>query len=280
MEPHPTASRPRVSRRLRLAAAGAVVVLVAVLALQGMPGAPGSSAQPSASSAVASTSAPGESLPGESAGTWSRLVLGADQSLAELSAVRADASGVARSSGFVLRSKSATPAVALARGLTASPTLDFRVTAGTTADLATLQPVSPLTAGKRYRLSLTAPDGSLAGTWTFRVAGPLHVAGLLPRDRTTGVPVRTGIEVTFDQDSPIDFQSHFSIKPEVAGRFEVHDRTWVFVPSKPLQPGTLYTYTVRAGVGMKDSSQRLEAKVSASFETEPAGTLDPRVQRA
>ena len=42
--------------------------------------------------------------------------------------------------------------------------------------------------------------GLLAGAWVFRTSEPPRIVGDLPRHGASGVPVDTGIEVTFDQD--------------------------------------------------------------------------------
>ena len=100
----------------------------------------------------------------------------------------------------------------------------------------------------------------------------------LPGDRSSDVPVSTGIELTFDQDGVIDAASHFAIEPKIEGRFETHGRTLVFVPGK-LEPATLYTVTLRAGVGVAGSDVRLEEDVRLRFETRVASTLDEGARR-
>jgi hypothetical protein len=270
------ASRLRDLQRYRFAAAGAAVVLVAVLAAQAIrPGdAPSPTGSFPATSGGPSSQQPPTTRPTEH---WQPLLLAPYSSLADLTADRSNASGVAATTTFTLRSHSGTPAVDLARGLVASPTVKFRVTPGATADVANLMAASALESGAHYRFRLTGVDGALIGSWSFRVAGPLQVAGLLPNDRTTGVPTSTGIEVTFDQDGVTGFAEHFSIKPAVTGRFEQHDRTWVFVPTTPLAPGTLYTYSVHAGLAQTGSNETLERTVTASFETAASDVTQPRM---
>jgi hypothetical protein len=179
---------------------------------------------------------------------------------------------VARDSTFTLRSLDGTPALELARAVLAQPALDLEVRAGATPDVATLAPREPLLEGVLYRFRVFAIDGALGGTWAFRAEQPLNVVGTLPGDMTTGVPVDTGIEVTFDQDGTTNVAGHFEIEPAVAGRFESHGRTWAFVPDQPLQHATAYAVTVRRGVAISGSDQVLEADVSFRFETEPEGS--------
>src|SRR5262249_15520568 len=141
------------------------------------------------------------------------------------------------------------------------------VNAGPTDDVALLQPTAGLTEGVRYRFRLDAPDGALAGAWTFRTEAPLHIVGTVPEDRTTEVPTNTGIEVQFDQDGTQAIESHFKIEPTTPGRFEQHERVWAFVPDEPLAAATIYTVTITPGLGVEGSSGMLEAGTTFRFET-------------
>ena len=206
--------------------------------------------------------------PGEA---WDPVELPPLQLVADLTPTTGDGGPVSPSTAFTLKSLTGTPAAELAGRLRAIPLVDLAVEPGATPDIVTVRPTEPLAARIRYRFELLAPDGSLAASWLFRTASPTHAVTLLPRSNATGVPVNTGIEVTFDQDSPIDFESHFSIEPQVAGRFEVHGRTWAFVPAVPLAAATVYTVTVSRGVGIQGSDQVLESDVQFAFETAPEG---------
>ncbi|HEY5435157.1 MAG TPA: Ig-like domain-containing protein [Candidatus Limnocylindrales bacterium] len=91
----------------------------------------------------------------------------------------------------------------------------------------------------------------------------------IPGDSATGVPLTTGIEITFNQTgvSAVSLKQHFSIKPAVAGRFQVAGRTLVFVPSKPLAKGRVYTVTVTHGLPLAGTGQVLAQDVVVRFET-------------
>ena len=107
---------------------------------------------------------------------------------------------------------------------------------------------------------------------------PLRVVATVPNDQRTFVPLNTGIEVTFNNDDVVDPQANFSITPAVQGRFEQHKRTLVFVPSA-LEPLTLYTVTVKAGLTVKGSDAKLEQPVTFQFETATAGPRTPTSSR-
>jgi hypothetical protein len=215
------------------------------------------------------TATPGSSVP--PADAWADLALPDWQPIAELDPVEANASGVAVASAFVLRSRSAIPAVELAAGLTAEPAVDFRVRPGASPAEARVEPVAPLMEGVLYRFRLADPTGALAGSWAFRTERPLHVVGTVPTDQSTGVPADTGIEVEFDQDGVTDISAQFSISPEVAGRFEVHGRTVVFVPTEALGAATIYRVAIAPGVTMAGSDQVLDEPVTFAFETSTGG---------
>lgn len=59
----------------------------------------------------------------------------------------------------------------------------------------------------------------------------------------------------------------FTIEPEVKGRFETHGRIVVFVP-KELEERTVYTVTLKEGLGLSGSDKVLSEGTSFSFETE------------
>lgn len=266
------ASRLRDLRRYRFAAAGAAILMVAILTGQALDGGggpvPGSSLAPTSSGAITWTAGPSSSA--GTATSWSRLNLGAEDRLADLTATEVLGRQVATTSHFVLRALGRVTAARLATSVKVEPQVALSVTPGVTPNSVSLEPASPLQEGTLYRFRLYATDGSLAGTWAFRTDAPLRVVSRIPDDRTNDVPVRTGIEVTFDQDNAIDFAAHFSILPKVDGAFEQHGRAWVFVPARPLAPETLYTITVTRGVGVANSTRVLETDLRWQFVTASA----------
>ena len=245
-------------------------IVVVALVMTALPnGRPQSTSEPAESPRPTTT--PAATLPPDQA--WGDLTLPAWEPVAELRPVDTDASGVAVGSTFLLRSRTSVPATDLAAGLTAEPAVDFDVQPGDSPAEARLVPAAPLAEGLLYRFRLINRTGALAGSWAYRTERPLRVVGTVPGDRTTGVPVDTGIEIEFDQDGVTDIGGQFSIEPTAAGRFEVRGRTVIFAPNQPLAPATIYRVTISAGVTMTGSDQVLEAPVSFAFETStPAGS--------
>ena len=61
-----------------------------------------------------------------------------------------------------------------------------------------------------------------------------------------------GSPAAADDPAAIGVEDHFSVDPAVPGEFEVQGRTWVFVPSEPLAPATLYTVSLTGTPGERD----------------------------
>ena len=216
--------------------------------------------------------------PAASAEPWADLDVEPFVPVAELVADDQDRIGIGTNTSFTLRSLTSTPAAELARGLQVDPPVELTIKPGATADVASVAPRSPLVAGERYRVRLASADGALAGTWAFVTREPLHVVATLPGNQSVQVPTNTGIEITFDQDGATAVADHFTIKPAVAGRFETHERTWAFIPSKPLAAATIYTVTVHKGIGLSGASATLAADLMFQFETAVSSGGAPRIE--
>lgn len=268
--------RSHASRRtvIGAGAAGVVAIVLAVVVLNGA--SPTGTADRSPNPSLSATPAPSPSSDPAPPGEWTALALDPYQPIAELVPDAADGSGIAADATFAFRSLSSTPAVELAAGLVADPWVELEVAPGPSPDVAVVRPVEALVENARYRIELRDPAGALIGEWTFRTGGPLHVVRQLPDDATTQVPLDIGIELEFDQDGVTGVAERFSIEPSVAGDFEVHGRTWVFVPDGELEAATLYTVSLTAGVGVEGSTQVLERDVRFAFET--AGPQSQRTE--
>jgi hypothetical protein len=259
-------------RRRATAAAAVLIVSVAIVAgVVATGGRGGASAGPSTAPgatgttpATASPASPGPTVPPDSA--WSALEIAPLTAVADLRADRADSAGAQLDTTFTLTSRSGVDPRTLATRLETDPPIGVTVFDAATSGSVGLRPTARLTAGRVYRFTLRAEDGTVSGSWAFQARAPLHVTSLLPGDVTTGVPVETGIEVTFDQDAAADMAPFFTISPAVGGRFERHGRTQVFVPTG-LRVATLYTVTVRHGLPVSGTELTLEQDVTFRFET-------------
>ncbi len=107
-------------------------------------------------------------------------------------------------------------------------------------------------------------------SWAFQTKTDFRVIRSLPADKSSHVPVETGIELTFSHEN---FESqkineYFSISPQTEGTFEKHKKTMVFVP-KDLQPSTIYTITLKSGFPLSGTTETLKEDYVFSFETRP-----------
>jgi len=210
-----------------------------------------------------------QAMPTPTPQEWAAAVLPPIEPVAELAATRTEPGGTSIRTAFALTSWSGIAAAELAKGIEVTPPVEMKVSADSTAGTALLEPKAPLATGTTYRATLRLPDGSLAGSWVFQTSTPPRIARTLPGNKTTHVPLDTGIEITFDQDGVGDIAPFLAISPNVAGRFERHDRTAVFVPDAPLKPLTVYTVTIRRGVPLDGSDLVLEEDEAIRFETAP-----------
>ena len=277
--------RPFVRRGSVEGRAGAIPVLLVAIALVAGCAAPAPSTAPSApppgGSPAATTGAPGTS-PGQSPGItilptpsptapvtgWTRLGTTALPAVASLTATRAGQTSVAPSTSFRLRSLTDTPVRELAGRLVVTPAIQLAVAKVEGRD-AVLRPSAPLRQAQIYRFQLLRADGSTEAAWAVQAAWPLHVVTTLPGDSSSSVPRDTGIEITFNQPGVrlADVRDHVSIAPDVAGRWEQHDQTFVFVPARPLAASTVHTVTIRRGIPLRETGMALGETKVVRFET-------------
>jgi len=256
--------RPTRPQAAALAAVVAVIAVIAGLSLgptvfgppSSSPGASGSPANPSPST----TEGP----------AWAQLALTPLARVASLEPTKPGPAGVAPDTAFTLRSLTGEAPTALAARLEVSPSV--ALTVATTSESTVVLSQAGLEQNRLYRFTLRAPDGSIAGSWAYRVQGPVSVLSTIPGNATNGVPLNSGIEVTFNQEGVADMADHFSISPAVTGRFERHGLTQVFVPDT-LKAETLYTVTIRAGLARTDADLALPSDVVFGFETQGAVDL-------
>ncbi len=187
----------------------------------------------------------------------------------EMSATMADATGVDPETDFVLTSAEDLPVEAVLTLLHVEPQVALSVVRESEGRYR-VSTGEPLESGEVYRFLIedrgaTAPH--VFASFAFQTNAPVGVAESIPGDRATGVPINSGIELTFTQEGVRNVEEHFTIEPAVAGTFEVHRRVVVFVPQGGLAPRTLYTVTVAAGVGVDGSDDVMANDFVLQFET-------------
>ncbi len=192
----------------------------------------------------------------------------------EVTPTAGDTLTVESTTRFIVKSKTPLTVEELRKSLTLSPEVPFRIESVSDREF-TIIPERTLEPRRVYQVSIHASYALETGTtverdyaWAFQVTDVLSVLRTLPGDKTSGVPVNTGIEVTFSSEGMTDISSAFDISPSVAGRFEQHGRTVVFVPTKPLQPQTVYTVRVKKDIPVRGATPMTE-DVIIQFETAP-----------
>jgi hypothetical protein len=173
--------------------------------------------------------------------------------------------GIPADTTFVLKSEADLSRETVASRLRVSPAVELDVREASAREFE-VAPKQPLEADAVYRFTFSGAEGSTAGSWAFQVRSPLRVVQTLPAGAETGVPLDSGIEVTFSHDGVQDASSYVDISPPVEGHWEQHKRTFVFAP-RGLAPYTLYTVRVKAGVSVPGTSLALAEDYVFQFET-------------
>lgn len=105
-------------------------------------------------------------------------------------------------------------------------------------------------------------------SWAYQVKDSFKILNHIPGNETTNVPTDSGIEVTFSHDNFVQFDQYVSVEPKIEHRFEKHGRTLVVVPTGGLQKATIYSVTVKKGLPLSGTEQKLAEDYVFRFETE------------
>jgi hypothetical protein len=128
-------------------------------------------------------------------------------------------------------------------------------------------PEKELNTNSLYTFVITTPDNKTV-SWTFQTRRDFSILGTLPAHQSSYVPANSGIEIYFSHTGFGDIDKYFEISPKAEGRFERNGYAAVFVPKK-LEPGTIYTVTLKKGLPLDGTNQKLTADYIFAFETEP-----------
>lgn len=175
-----------------------------------------------------------------------------------------DSAGVDLDTEFAFQAEGKIDPGFISEKIVVEPNISFTVNKDDDSNKALLVPKEPLEPQKIYKFTLELEGKPLK--WAFQTKGDFKVLSTLPRDKSTGVPLDSGIEINFSHLNVNNLAEYFSIEPEVQGTFEVHKKTLVFIP-KRLNPGTLYTVTLKKGLPLLESSLSLAEDYVFQFET-------------
>lgn len=188
-----------------------------------------------------------------------------------INAIETDELGVKTDSAFLITSKNPLDEKTVKSNLQIEPAFEYSLKKGAGGKEYQIIPQEELSPDTVYRLSFD-PEGKEREnfSWAFQTQSSFQVMRSLPGNITVGVPLDTGIEITFTHEN-FDLskvKEYFQISPQVEGRFEQHKKTLVFVPKQQLQPATLYTVTLQEGLSLTGSKKTLAEEYSFSFETQ------------
>lgn len=186
-------------------------------------------------------------------------------SVIDITADESDSLGISTTTSFRLVFGKAADEQAVAASLKVEPEQSFSLKKLSDKEFA-LEFDKPLKSNSIYNLTLNDKDTGAAKSWAFQTKRKFGVLRTLPRDKSVQIPVTTGIEITFTHDGAENAEQYFEISPKVEGRFEWNKKTLVFVPQK-LEENTVYTVTIKKGLGVSGSEDRLESDYSFKFQT-------------
>jgi hypothetical protein len=184
-----------------------------------------------------------------------------------------DSLGVEPSSVYILTSKESMNTDTLKEQLRISPETDFALEKKDDGqwELRLAKQPAPNTL---VHIALAATQMNADGKeerknyeWAFQVKDSFKIFNALPRDMATGVPLNTGIEITFSHENFSNYEEYIEMNPRIPGRFEKHGRTLAFVPER-LDPGTVYHIRVKKGLPLSGSEETLKEDYVFAFETQ------------
>ena len=185
--------------------------------------------------------------------------------------------GVDVSSAFVLT----TPAAVPLEDITASLSIDGQPPPDVSQKGEkefTVTPAMELSQNTLYIFRLQR-DGKADVTWAFQTAKKFQITSSYPQNSATNVPKNSGIEITFTDVGYTPIEKFFAISPHVEGKFEYHKNTAVFVP-RALEYRTVYTVTIKAGIKLEGTNERLLSDYKFAFETEAEPDYSPPVRES
>lgn len=194
----------------------------------------------------------------------------------EVEATSGDNFGVTKDTAFLIKSKDVVDPDALKQNIKLAPQKDFRFEQ---IDEKTFKvtPSGQLDGATVYNLTIDSEyvdDENVTVerdySWAFQVQDSFRVTHTLPGDKTTSVQIRSGVEITFSHPN-VDlesFKNSFTIDPSVKGKFEVHNKTLVFVPEEEMAYGTIYTVRLADSLTMNWEPVKMGKELSFQFETQ------------
>lgn len=200
---------------------------------------------------------------------YQKVILKEEISEFELTPKIVDAAGIAPNTSFILKSSADLSATVVQKYLQFEPQVEYKIKKiSSGSSIFEITPTVALDENKVYSVKITeGPIAVRAYSWAYQAKAPFQVIASLPRDKSNGVPVNTGIEITFNRENIINPEQFFEISPSVPGRFEIHRNILVFIPLQKLNSETVYTIKIRPGIKAQGSEDTLSEDTEIKFET-------------
>ncbi len=210
---------------------------------------------------------------------YQKVILHEEISQFELTPKIFDSAGITPSTSFILKSTADLSETVIEKYLKFSPQVEYSAKK-ISAMTPTYEIIPNVSLATDTVYSIAIAEGPIAEhtySWAYQVKAPFQIIGTLPRDKASGVPVNTGIEITFNRENIINPGNSFEISPAVPGRFEVRRNVLVFIPTEPLLEKTVYSIKIKPGIKISGSDDSLATDKEVQFETtEKYSYLEPQ----
>ena len=105
-------------------------------------------------------------------------------------------------------------------------------------------------------------------SWSFQSQGKFRVVSTIPGNEKTKVPLNTGIEIVFSQDDFSDPKRLIEISPKIDYEIKIVDEILAIIPQSPLQPETVYTVRLKAGLKLNTRNDSISEDYVISYQTQ------------
>lgn len=187
-------------------------------------------------------------------------------SVIDISADESDSLGISTTTAFKLVFSKAADEQTVAAALNVEPEQAFSVKKLSDKEFA-MEFEKPLKGNSIYSFTLNDKDTGAKKSWAFQTKKQFNIIRTMPRDKSTHIPLNSGIEITFSHQGIENADKYFEISPKVNGRFEWNKKTLVFIPEE-LKANTIYTVTIKKGIGVSGSEEKLQSDYTFKFQTE------------
>ncbi len=176
--------------------------------------------------------------------------------------------------GLIITSTEALPENVVREYLQISPEIEYDLVKKDGGLTYEVIPEKKLDASEVYNVSFDPERQSqglpvrASNTWAFQTAADFAIANIIPYDKSIFVSLTGAIQITFS--SPFDLESAkkaISIKPAAEFEWQQANNVLTLIPQQNLEPASVYTLTIAAGITNKDATNKISEDQVVRFET-------------